>query len=239
MSFLVANVPPHKCYVRKEYLYNLEKGHGEFTEAVWISVKSIARRAIYIEALLPEYGALYDKLPLHAFVSDPETPSPDLPLDVIELWDCFSYDITVVEKFTLSGLRCKFLGKDKQWHHGEYMFTIDACEPDYNRPRLGLSETPDEHKSFNVIALDNGQYAAQPNNRVLWYEASMIPREIKTPDFKVSTHDFAVETDPSWTVGDTREWQYKTKEEREIQQTKENDPLPFIFTVEPGDEGSC
>ncbi len=67
----------------------------------------------------------------------------------------------------------------------------------------------------------------------------MIPREVKTPDFKVSTHDFAVETDPSWTVGDTREWQYKTKEEREIQQTKENDPLPFIFTVEPGDEGSC
>ena len=152
MSFLIANVPPHKCYVRKEYLYDLEKGHGEFTEAIWISVKSIARRAIYIEALLPEYGALYDKLPLAAFVSDPETPSPDLPLDVIELWDCFSYDITVMEKFTLAGLRCKFLGKDKQWHHGEYMFTIDACEPDYNRPRLGLSETPDEHKSFNMIA---------------------------------------------------------------------------------------
>ena len=24
MSFLVANVPPHKCYVRKEYLYDTE-----------------------------------------------------------------------------------------------------------------------------------------------------------------------------------------------------------------------
>jgi hypothetical protein len=35
MSFLIANVPPHKCYVRKEYLYDLKKGHGEFTEAVW------------------------------------------------------------------------------------------------------------------------------------------------------------------------------------------------------------
>ena len=72
----------------------------------------------------------------------------------------------------------------------------------------------------------------------------MIPREVKTPDFKVSTHDFAVETDPSWTVGDTKEWQYKTKEEREIQSkenqpTNEDDSLPFIFTVEPGDEGSC
>ena len=30
----VANVPYIKCYVRKEYLYDLEKGHGEFEECV-------------------------------------------------------------------------------------------------------------------------------------------------------------------------------------------------------------
>ena len=114
------------------------------------------------------------------------------------------------------------------------MFTIAACEPDYNRPRLGLSETPDEHKSFNIIALDNGQYAAQPNNRVLWYEASMIPKETLTPDFKVSTKDFAVETDPSWSVGASTEWQYKTPEEEQALKTK-ND-LPLIFTTKPDGE---
>lgn len=214
MSFLVANLPPHKCYVRKEYLYDMEKGYGEFTEAIWVSVKSIARRAIYVEALLPEYGALYDKLPLSAFVSAPNVPSPDLPLDVIELWDCFSYDITVIEKFTLAGLRCKFLGKDKQWHYGEYMFTIDSCEPNYDRPRLGLSETPEEHKSFNIIKLDSGQYAAQPNNRVIWHEASLIHEKTSQPDFKVSTKYFVVESDSDWSVGSSDEWQYKTTEEK-------------------------
>ena len=39
MNF-VANVPYIKCYVKKEYLYDLEKGHGEFEECVLISVKS-------------------------------------------------------------------------------------------------------------------------------------------------------------------------------------------------------
>jgi hypothetical protein len=29
MTFLVANIPPVKCFVRKEFLYNHEKGHGE------------------------------------------------------------------------------------------------------------------------------------------------------------------------------------------------------------------
>ena len=32
-------------------------------------VKSMSRRAFFIESYLPEYGALYDKLPLHAYVS--------------------------------------------------------------------------------------------------------------------------------------------------------------------------
>ena len=41
-----------------------------------------------------------------------------------------------------------------------------------------------------------------------------------------------------------KEYLYKTQEEREQQAqenqpTKENDPYPFIFRVEPGDEGSC
>ena len=51
----------------------------------------------------------------------------------------------------------------------------------------------------------------------------MIPKETLTPDFKVSTKDFAVETDPSWSVGDTKEWQYKTPEER--------NELPAIYSA--------
>ena len=57
MNF-VANVPYIKCYVRKEYLYDLEKGHGEFEECVLIAVKSMQGKALIFEAYLPAYGCL-------------------------------------------------------------------------------------------------------------------------------------------------------------------------------------
>ena len=38
--FLNANIPPISCYVRKEYLRNLEDGHGEFEEAAVFGIKS-------------------------------------------------------------------------------------------------------------------------------------------------------------------------------------------------------
>ena len=71
MAYLVANLPPVKVFVKKQYLYDLTKGKGEFVEGVWISCKSIQGRALYFETYLPEYGALYDKLPISAFVSSP------------------------------------------------------------------------------------------------------------------------------------------------------------------------
>jgi len=29
MAHIVANLPPVNCYIRKEFLYDFEKGHGE------------------------------------------------------------------------------------------------------------------------------------------------------------------------------------------------------------------
>ena len=34
MNF-VANIPYIKCWVKKEYLHDLNKGHGEFVECVY------------------------------------------------------------------------------------------------------------------------------------------------------------------------------------------------------------
>ena len=90
MAYLVHPLPPRKVWVKKEYLYDLEKGHGELTPGLWISVRSIQAKALYFETLLTDYGALFDKLPLSAFVWKPDIDWDDqLPLDVLELWDCF------------------------------------------------------------------------------------------------------------------------------------------------------
>ena len=34
MSFLVANIPPVEVLVKKEYLYDHEKGHGEYEPGI-------------------------------------------------------------------------------------------------------------------------------------------------------------------------------------------------------------
>ena len=52
MAFLVHPLPPENVFVRKEYLYDLEKGHGELTPGIWISVKSTQYKALYFETLL-------------------------------------------------------------------------------------------------------------------------------------------------------------------------------------------
>jgi len=196
-------------WIKKEYLYDHQKGHGDLTPGIWISVKSTQAKALYFETLLTDYGALYDKLPLSAFVWKQDyDKSNQLSLDTLQLWDCFDYHLTVIQKPLLS--RCEFFGKDKQMHPGEYAFTIDTAHADISILDTNFSEHDPEHKSFNVIKLDNGQFAAQPNNRVIWRDQSLIPEKLMTPDFKVCSQNYQVETTPKWTVGHSDEWQYKT-----------------------------
>ena len=56
MAFLCVNTPHIDVFVKKEYLYDLQKGHGELVEGVWVTAKSIQGRALYFETYIPEYG---------------------------------------------------------------------------------------------------------------------------------------------------------------------------------------
>ena len=118
MAFLVHNLPPVDVYVKKEYLYDLEYGHGELTPRSLDIVKSVEGKALYPKHPT-DYGALFDKLPLSAFVWKKDYNTEDqLPLDTLQIWDCFDYDITVIKKPMLCD--CEFFGKDKKMHKGEY-----------------------------------------------------------------------------------------------------------------------
>lgn len=213
MAF-VCPLPPIKVRVRAEYLYNHEEGHNEFVEGVWVSVKSITGEAFRFETYLPEYGALYDKLPISAFVAvNVEPPETYLPLDVLQIWDAMSYHVTVVEKPLIKGLRAEFLSKTGVFQKGVYMFSLDNCNPDPRVPNFTFSETADEHKSFNLIALNNGQFALQPNNRCRFYDPSLTPEDVRIPNFKVATSTYRVEQYARWRLGDTDDVMYGGKKE--------------------------
>ena len=215
MAHLVANLPPVHCYIRKEFLYDFEKGFGEYEPCIWVTIKSIRGQAFRIESYLPQYGALYDKLPLSAYVSRNTDLDPEefVPLDMLQIWDCFSHDITVIKKSFLNNLTAKFYAKNKQWYFGDYMFTVDNGAPDPNTLDTTYSEWPEDHKSFNFIMLDNGQFAAQPNNRTIFLDAASNPPTLQFPDFKVCTKVYKVETNPKWALGSTSTVMYTDKEE--------------------------
>lgn len=207
MSF-VCPLPPIKVWVRNEYLYDHKRGHDELTEGVWTSVKSIKGEAFRFETYLPGSGALFDKLPISAFIWKDVEEDQELPLDMLQIWDAMSYHVEVIHKPLLAGLRAEFFGKDKKLHQGEYMFTLDNCNPDPRIPDFGFAETPDEHKSFNLLKLDNGQFALQPNNRCRFYDPSLAHENLTTPDYLVCTRKYRVENMAKWRLGDTRDVNY-------------------------------
>lgn len=206
MSYIVASTPPIKCFVRKEFLYNFERGHGELEPAIWVSIKALRGQVFRIESLLPAYGALYDKLPLHAYVW--KTEHGDLPIDTLQLWDCMGYRFTIIEKIGLRNLGVKFLGKDHAWYFGTYMFTVDFCAEGVDLD-TGFTEQAEEHKSFNFLRLENGQFAAQPNNRCLWYDQSLTPVQTRQPDFQAARQIWSVDGTRKWAAGD--DWFYAIK----------------------------
>ena len=207
-------MPSEKVWVRKEYLTDFQSGEGEFVEGVWVSAKSIPGRAFYFETYLPEYAAMYDKLPISAFVSRPETPDPDLDLPNLQFWNCMDYGVVNICKQIVGSMEWEVKTRHFGSIKGSYVCTLDNYHPDVDTIDYSTSEIPQEHKSFNLIELNNGQFALYPNNRCRVYDISLTPQEPKIPDFKVSTRYFQVENGIDWgRLGDTDEYFWKTPEE--------------------------
>tara|TARA_B100000902_G_C26984573_1_gene751970 strand:- start:67 stop:714 length:648 start_codon:yes stop_codon:yes gene_type:complete len=214
LSTLLTNLPSNKVYVRKEYLRDLNDGFGEFVEGVWVCAKSIPGRAFYFETYLPEYGALYDKLPISAFVSSPDTPDPDLDLPNLQFWNCMDYGVTNICKQFVGSMEWEVRTRHFGTLKGEYLCTLDNYHQDPDVVDYSTSEVPQEHKSFNLIELENGQYALYPNNRCRVYDISLTPQEAKVPDFKVSTEYYQVENGIKLgRLGDCDDYFWKTPDE--------------------------
>lgn len=222
MSTLIVNVPPTKVWVRKEYLRDLRSGHGEYALGYWVTAKSLTGRALYFETYLPEYGAMFDKLPISAFLawdSDhpdaPEPPTPDLPLTDLQFWNAFDNGIVCVQKNLIYNMEWTVRLRSGGTMRGEYLFTLDNYHPHINEADCQFAEMPDEHKSHNVVILENGQIGCFPNNRCRMVDPSLSPETLRTPDFKVSTRYFNVEQAPKWgRLGGEDEYFWTTPTER-------------------------
>jgi len=205
-----SSIPPFKCLVRREFMTNNPEHAGQYEKGVAVSVRSIPGSCALFQVLL-ENGALRDKLPIHA-LHDYEHEH-EHPFHHLQLWNSFSANFSIVEINFLSGLRVSVHLKDGSWVEGIYLWTMQ-WGPDYtNGADITLAIHPEEHKSGHFIALDNGEFAIQPNNRLKWHEPSHCTKPFPVhPEYRVNVDEWNCEAFKKWTTEDSSAWHYDTSE---------------------------
>ena len=63
------------------------------------------------------------------------------------------------------------------------------------------------------MALDDGNYAAQPNNRIIWNLPSFTVKN-EIPKWKVQTNEWNVEDTGKWQTADTDDFFYEIEEKK-------------------------
>jgi hypothetical protein len=202
MAYIESNFFPLKIYVRNEYLYQNKKGFSEFTEGVIISIRCLPGQAALFQVLLNN-GVMRDKLPSHALLTKPEIPNPDLPFHYLQIWDCFSYNFSLIQLNYLPNAQVSVFMKNKKWIDGNYFATINWGSNDSNT-NFTLAEDGMEHKCHHIVLLKNGQIALQPNNRMKWSEASFVTKPFpEKPDYLVNNQIWNCESTEKWATDDS------------------------------------
>ena len=138
-------------------------------------------------------GAIFWRMPIHAFCHKMDAPKKELT-DLV-LWDSFSYNPSIV---------CFDLLKNKKTEYGQYLFTIDwFADKNFN----GFSEVPGQHKCGHVLALDNGNFAIQPNNRIKLFDPNFVTKDKLYPR-KIANKLYTSEQTLKWKTEDSKEYMY-------------------------------
>ena len=153
MAYLNANIPPIYAQIRREYLYDLKKHHGEVEDCIIFGISCITGHALLFHAIM-ENGAIFYRLPISAFIQRGFEPSETSLRDDLMNFSSgivFSYYPAVTSWDILDGQAGKYIGKDKKWHHGKYLFTVDFAHPESNILDTDHSEIPHEHKCAHIL----------------------------------------------------------------------------------------
>jgi len=190
------NITPFYCFIKREHLFDYQSGFNEYENCLVFAARSIPARALTFHVML-ENGAQRANVPINVLVHKKDNPA--LRLDLLQLWDCFGSDINVITFDYLINKRCELILKDKSTAWGTYMMTFDWENNSY-------SDTPQDYKNGHLIKLDNGHYAIQPNNRILWRDSNFINEPLKAnnlPKYKVDKQVFVCENADKWTTENT------------------------------------
>ncbi len=206
MPELNANIPPIECYVRGNFLRDQQDSHDQYFPCVIFGVATIPDRAPLFHFMM-EDGGIWWRMPIHAFCTQPDTPEADLH-DLV-LWNSFSPFITVTVFDQMRSMRMSYKTRGGETVKGTYMLTFDWHNPEVNIGNYGYSENVGQHKCGHLIQRDDGNYAIQPNNRVLIKDPSYTTKTEPVIDRLINTHLYTVEDADKWVTEDTMRYRYE------------------------------
>jgi hypothetical protein len=175
----IGAIPTHR-YIWIDSAYTHEEPVG-LVEAMWVGLTAIPGRAWGINVILRDGGALYRNIPPHAVSFSEE--AGDWEMGDAQLWDCYSYDFTVLQNPIMRGMEVSVKIRDVVLL-GEYLFSTAHLHD-------GWSDTPEQDKEFIFVALINGRLTIQPTNRVRFIDRSYVTGTL--PKLKLQTETYSCE----------------------------------------------
>lgn len=159
-----ADIPYLRCFVRREFIADTA-GHEE---AYAFAVQSVKGRSLGFHCMLKS-GAHYRNVPLHAICLNQHAA----PQEISNLcyWDCFTNTPVVTVFDYLRDHECMAILPGRRCA-GVYLFTVDWLPDSAERP--GFVMQPDQNKCAHVIALNDGNVAALPTNKIVWRDGYFI-----------------------------------------------------------------
>lgn len=154
---------PFHLYVQVDTSFLYEKPKG-WVEGMAVGLTSIPGRSWSWSIILEEGGPLYRQIPTHALSLS--LPPTKWSLDQSGLWNCYSYQFTILHNPILEGMKMSCKVQD-QIYKGKYLWSVTFLND-------GWSRTPEQDKEFYFIALDNGRITIQPTNRITFQDSSFV-----------------------------------------------------------------
>lgn len=183
MPELNLSIPHWQCYLRRRFLFDCNAAEeGEPVPVLVIGVASIPGRALGFHCLT-EDGGLFWRMPIQALQHSPLKGIPEHPLADLQVWDCFSAYVThiIFDRLDMTYVRAKIGSREIM---GKYFMTIDWYGLGSGAEGVG----DDGHKCAHIIALDDGNYAALPNNYLRWHDKAFNVAPDEFPKYKTNTH---------------------------------------------------
>ncbi len=174
------NIPHFKCFVKQSFFTKNDEDSEIYNECYAFAIQSIPSKILTFH-LMTDYGMVRSRVPISEIYI--KKPQKDVPYYYKQLWDCFGYDVSVVNYDFLKESRCKVILRDRTEIWATYMFTIDW----FNNP---FSDEPSDYKCGHVLCSDDGYLLCMPNNRLFWKDSNWV-----TKDFPVNPREIKVDTE--------------------------------------------